>query len=202
MGGTPLIVVGITGKYCAGKNTAADILKKSGYEVIDVDVLGHDALRRENERVIERFGSQVATGGGGIDRRRLSRIVFSDSAALKDLESIIHPVMVAKVEERIAELRVLVPPPVGVAVNAAVLYRMDLTRLCDLVFYIHARFRTRYRRARERDQASFAQVVRRLGSQRDVAPQFSGMDADIHSVQNDGSQEQLRAKLETLLSLP
>ena len=202
MGGTPLIIVGITGKYCAGKNTAADILKEAGYEVIDVDALGHDALRRENERVIERFGSQVAAGDGEIDRRRLSRIVFSNSAALKDLESIIHPVMVAVVEERIAELRALVPAPVGVAVNAAVLYRMDLIRLCDLVLYIHARVPTRYRRARERDQASFVQVVRRLGSQRDVAPQFSGMDADIHSVQNDGSQEQLRAKLETLLSLP
>ncbi len=93
-----MIVVGITGKYCAGKNTAADILKEAGYEGIDVDALGHDALRREDERIIERFGSQVAGGGGEIDRRRLGRIVFSDSAALKDLESIVHPGMVAAVE--------------------------------------------------------------------------------------------------------
>lgn len=197
-----MIIIGITGKYCAGKNTAAEILNGFGYEVIDVDALGHDALRRENERVIKRFGSEIAAGGGEIDRNRLSRIVFSDSGALKDLESIVHPVMVAMVEERVAELRALVPGPVGVAVNAAVLFRMNLTRLCDLVLYIHAPFRVRYRRARERDQASFFGVVRRLGSQRDVAPQFSGMDADIHSVRNDGSREQLRAKLETLLSLP
>ena len=197
-----MIIIGITGKYCAGKNTAAEILNGSGYEVIDVDALGHDALRRENERVIKRFGSQIAAGGGEIDRNRLSRIVFSDSAALKDLELIVHPVMVAMVEERVAELRALVPGPVGVAVNAAVLFRMNLTRMCDLVLYIHAPFWVRYRRASERDQASFFAVVRRLGSQRDVAPQFSGMDADIHSVRNDGSREQLRAKLETLLSLP
>ena len=62
--------------------------------------------------------------------------------------------------------------------NAAVLFRRNLTRMCDLVLYIHAPFWVRYRRARERDQASFFAVVRRLGSQRDVAPQFSGMDAD------------------------
>lgn len=196
-----MIVIGITGKYCAGKNTAARILEDTGYMVIDVDSLGHDALRRENGRIIERFGSRIVVGGGEIDRRQLSRIVFSDSAALKDLEAIVHPVMVAMTEDRIAELRALVPGPVGIAVNAAVLFRMGLTRLCDLVFYIHAPFRVRYRRARERDSATFLHVVRRLRSQRDVAPQFSGMNADIHSVQNDGSQEQLRAKLEIFLSL-
>ena len=197
-----MIVVGITGKYCAGKNTAADVLKDAGYEVIDVDALGHEALRQEHRRVTERFGPEVAAPDGEIDRRRLSRIVFSDSAALKDLESIVHPVMVAMVEERIAELRTLVPGPRGVAMNAAVLFRMGLTRLCDLIIYIHAPFRARYRRARERDHATFCQVVRRLRSQRDVEPQFWGLNADIQSVENNGGEEQLRAKLDTLLSLP
>ena len=197
-----MIVVGITGKYCAGKNTAAELLGGAGYEGIDVDTLGHEALRRERERIIDRFGPELAVGDAEIDRRRLGDIVFSDSGALRDLESIVHPAMVAAVEQRIAGFRALQPEPTGVAVNAAVLFRMDLTRLCDLVLYIHAPFWVRYRRARERDSASFLQVVRRLASQRDVAPQFSGLNADIHSVRNDGSREQLRFKLKALLPLP
>jgi dephospho-CoA kinase len=196
-----LIVVGITGKYCSGKNTASDLLAAAGYAEIDVDSLGHQALRDERDRILDRFGSHLAAGDDDIDRRELGRIVFADRNALKDLELIVHPAMTAAVEHRIAELRSLPSPPPGVAVNAAILFRMDLTRLCDLVLYIHARFRTRYRRARERDNARFMQVVRRLASQRDVAPQHSGPNADIHSVQNDGSREQLLGKLKAILPL-
>jgi dephospho-CoA kinase len=197
-----LIVVGITGKYCAGKNTAAELLSGAGYKEIDVDALGHEALRVERERIMNRFGSNLAVGDSEIDRRRLGDIVFADRGALKELEAIVHPTMVAMVEQQIAGFRTLDSGPAGVAVNAAVLFRMDLTRLCDLVLYIHAPFRVRYRRARERDQASFLQVVRRLASQRDVQPQFSGLNADIHSVQNDGSREQLRIRLKAILPLP
>ena len=197
-----MTVVGVTGKYCAGKNMAAEILRTAGYAEIDVDSLGHEALTVERDRIIDSFGSAVALPDGEVDRKRLGRIVFSNSKELRRLESIVHPTMVAMVRERISGHRAAEPQPRGVVVNAAILFRMKLTELCDLVLYLHAPFWIRYARARERDNASFLQIVRRFGSQRDVSPQFSGRDADIHSVKNDGSPEQLRLKLKSLLPLP
>ena len=197
-----MTVVGVTGKYCAGKSTAAELLVEAGYEEINVDALGHQALIRERARIIGRFGSEVADGETGIDRRRLGDIVFADADARRDLEAIVHPAMVSMVEEKLAAARSREHPPPGVAVNAALLIRMDLARLCDLVLYIRASLPVRIRRARERDGASLRQILRRIAAQRDVTSQFSGVDADIHSVRNDGSREQLRSVLRQLLPLP
>jgi len=195
-----LIVVGVTGKYCSGKDTATDILSEHGFVEINVDKLGHQALEECRVAVVERFGESIVGHDGRISRSALGRIVFSDRSALRDLEAILHPVMVAMVEERIAELRSEDLP--GIVVNAAILFRMGLHLLCDAVIYLHASFLVRVRRARRRDRSGLFAVLRRLAAQRDVAPQFSAPDADILRVGNDGSREQLRVRLRTLLSLP
>jgi len=197
-----LIVVGVTGKYCAGKSTAGEILEEHGYAQIEVDRLGHDALAAERDRVAEAFGQGVLGADGGVDRRALARVVFSDDAALRRLESILHPRMVEMTAARVRELAAEDATRPGVVINAAILFRMGLDELCDTVLYVTAPFFTIWRRARSRDGASIVRVVKRLRSQRDVAPQFSTPDADIHSVENDGDREKLRRQIARLLPLP
>lgn len=195
-------VIGITGKYCAGKDTATAILRELGYQEINVDAVGHEALAMRHDAVVERFGSRIVGEDGEIDRGKLGAIVFREAEQLRELEAIVHPVMVQMVEQRIDELRDRANPPPGAVINAAILFRMGLARLCDLVVFVEASLLTRFRRARQRDGAGLLSVLRRLLSQRDVAPQFSLRDADIHSVKNDGNQEQLRTQLEALLQVP
>lgn len=210
-----MIVVGVTGKYCAGKSTAGEILEEHGYAQIEVDRLGHEALVAERDRVVDEFGDAVLDAEGGIDRRSLARVVFSDDAALRRLESIVHPRMVEMTAARVRELRRDCEAggegragadgdgcPVGVVINAAILFRMGLHSLCDTVLYVTAPFFTIWRRARSRDDATLVQVVKRLRSQRDVDPQYSSPDADIHSVENDGDRERLRRQIARLLPLP
>lgn len=198
-----MIVVGVTGKYCAGKSTVSELLEEHGYVQIDVDRLGHDALDREAERVVAEFGESVRGADAGVDRKALGRIVFADEERLRSLEAIVHPAMVEMTAERVNEIRRGdgAPPP-GIAINAAVLFRMGLHRLCDTVVYVTAPFFTIWRRARERDGASLVQVIKRLRSQRDVDPQYSTPDADTHSVENDGDRERLRSQLAKLLPMP
>jgi dephospho-CoA kinase len=212
-----LIVVGVTGKYCAGKSTVGELLAEHGYEQIDVDRLGHEALERERDQVVGAFGREVVSEDGRVDRKALARIVFSDEKRLRRLERIVHPAMVEMTAERVRALRdgvsgsddrirgcderaAAVPP--GVVINAAVLFRMKLHSLCDTVLYVTAPFFTIWRRARKRDGASLIQVIKRLRSQRDVDPQFLHPDADIYSVENDGDREKLRSQLARLLPLP
>jgi dephospho-CoA kinase len=197
-----LTIVGVTGKYCSGKDTVTSMLMERGFPEINVDRLGHDALASERSRVMERFGQQITGPDGAIDRRKLGAIVFADRNALAGLESILHPVMVRMVEKRIQEHRQEAVPPPGVVVNAAILFRMKLDSLCDLVLFVQAPFVQRLRRARVRDGVGLLTVLRRLISQRDVTPQYSYSDADIQKVENDGSLETLRGTLDRLLSLP
>lgn len=194
-----MTVVGVTGRYCSGKDTVTQILVESGFAEIDVDKLGHLALKSQKSRVIHRFGSDILLESGAIDRKALGAIVFSDSSALQDLEAILHPEMVAAVETELGRRN---KTSRGCVINAAILFRMGLDRLCDTVLYVSAPFLTRFRRARQRDRAGLIAVVRRLAAQRDVQPQHSASNADIQRVENDGSREQLRTKLQGLHLLP
>ena len=199
-----MIVVGVTGKYCTGKSTVSDLLAEHGYVQIDVDRLGHEALDREQDRVIAAFGDSVRGDDGSVDRKQLGRLVFASEERLRELESILHPTMVAMTEDRVEEVRRLAgaDAPTGVVINAAILFRMGLDRLCDVVLLVTAPFFTIWRRAKERDDASLRQVVRRLRSQHDVDPQHSSAHADTHSVENHGDRERLRRELARLLPLP
>ncbi len=201
-----MIVVGVTGRYCAGKSAVSEILAEHGYLQIDVDSIGHEALNRERDRVVEAFGDAVTTQDGCIDRKALGRIVFSDSAELRRLEAIVHPAMVEMTAERVGEIREgggeRDEEPVGIVINAAILTRMGLDRLCDAVIYVRAPFCATWRRARERDGASVFEVVKRLRAQRDVDPQHSPSNAETHSVENDGDRERLREQIAACVPLP
>jgi len=203
-----LTVVGITGKYCSGKSTVTSVLVDHGYHEIDVDSVGHEALAEREAEVIAAFGEEIRAGdtalgaptaAGGIDRKALGRIVFSDKKRLRELEAILHPVMVRKVRDTISELRASSGPPVGTAINAAILGRMGLDRLCDVILFVSAPFLARYHRARERDGVSFFEFIKRVASQRDVATQFSSADAEIQKVENDGERQRLLDQLSGLL---
>jgi dephospho-CoA kinase len=215
-----LTVVGITGKYCSGKSTVTSLLVEHGYHEIDVDSVGHDALAEREEEVIATFGDEVRAGGtasgagspgggntgsgtgspaDGIDRKALGRIVFSNKERLRELEAILHPVMVRKVRDTLASLRAGDDPPVGVAINAAILGRMGLDELCDVILFVSAPFLKRFQRAKERDGVSFLDFVKRVASQRDVATQFSSANAEIQKVENDGDRQRLLEQLSDLL---
>ena len=87
-----MIVLGLTGSIGMGKSRAAKMLGVLGVPVHDSDKAVHKALLPEGSAfsvVAGMFPSAVA--GGKIDRKKLGNIVFSDKAALKKLEAVLHP---------------------------------------------------------------------------------------------------------------
>lgn len=180
------MIVGITGKYCAGKNVVGRILAARGVDVIDVDKLGHSAVEERKAEIVERFGAAVLGSDGKVDRRALGRRVFRDARALADLEALVHPAMVAAVERRVAGRSGR-----DVAINAAILLKLKLHRLCDFVLWIDAPLVKRLVRALRRDHLSLSQVLRRMWTQRKLSPQHFGKSVDIYTVKNRGNEQRL-----------
>jgi dephospho-CoA kinase len=89
-----MLLVGLTGGIGTGKSTVARMLEKRGAVVFDADVMARQAVAPGTpgfDQVVERFGPNVLAPGGGLDREALASIVFSDPAARRDLEGIVHP---------------------------------------------------------------------------------------------------------------
>jgi dephospho-CoA kinase len=92
-------VIGLTGNIGCGKSTVAGMLRDLGVATIDADevarqVRNNDGVARG--RIEQRFGTS--------DAAELADVVFTDPAALADLEAILHPPVRDEVRARLAEL--------------------------------------------------------------------------------------------------
>ena len=110
------MVIGVSGKYCSGKDTAVRFLGEEGFREIDVDRIGHGVLEELKEEIAAEFGSSILDARKNVDRGKLGSVVFADRAKLSKLESIVHPLMVDRVKEQMGGEKT--------AINAAVLFRM------------------------------------------------------------------------------
>lgn len=185
------MVVGVSGKYCAGKSQVTEILLARGYREIDVDALGHDALRSERAGVVAAFGEEILTAGE-VDRKKLGAIVFRDEEARRRLEAIVHPVMRERAAAAAAESRNSHYPLV---VDAALLFYMELHRSCDTVIWVDAPLPLRFLRALRRDGLPIGQTIARFRAQAHITPQPYLQDVDITRVNNWGSRARLTRRI-------
>ena len=101
-------IIGLTGGIGSGKSTVARFLADLGAAVLDLDRVGHDALKPEGkawQQVVNAFGRGILAPDGEIERSRLGDIVFKDRHALLRLNRIIHPVIDGIVADKIEEYR-------------------------------------------------------------------------------------------------
>src|SRR5687767_13860570 len=99
-----MILIGLTGGIASGKSTVARLLEEKGAFVIDADRIGHEVMAPGGpafEAVVARFGRDILTKDGAVDRSKLGPIVFSDERALADHTAITHPHIVEEILKRI-----------------------------------------------------------------------------------------------------
>jgi dephospho-CoA kinase len=89
-----MIILGLTGSVGMGKSTAAREFRRMRIPVHDADKAVHRLLGRGGKAVAAVAAAFPGVEkGGAIDRAALGRLVFSDPAALKQLEAILHPLV-------------------------------------------------------------------------------------------------------------
>ena len=89
-----MIILCLTGSVGMGKSTAAREFRRMRIPVYDADKAVHRLLGRGGKAVAAVAAAFPGVEkGGAIDRAALGRLVFSDPAALKRLEAILHPLV-------------------------------------------------------------------------------------------------------------
>ena len=87
-----MIILGLTGSIGMGKSTTAKLFAEAGVPVYDADATVHRLYEGEAAPAIE-AAFPGTTANGKVDRNRLSAQVVHDPAAIKRLESIVHPML-------------------------------------------------------------------------------------------------------------
>ena len=103
-----MILVGLTGGIGSGKSTVSALLAERGAVILDADAVARE-LQSAGQPVlaamIERFGDEMLTEDGELDRPRLAALVFADPAALADLNALVHPAVGVELIRRIEAAR-------------------------------------------------------------------------------------------------
>jgi dephospho-CoA kinase len=95
--------VALTGGIASGKSTVADLFAAHGVPVIDTDVIARAVVepgRPALALVAEAFGADVLDAQGLLDRKRMRERIFTDPAAKRRLEAILHPAIRAEMERQ------------------------------------------------------------------------------------------------------
>jgi dephospho-CoA kinase len=99
-----MLVIGLTGSIGMGKSTTAEMFREEGAAVYDSDRIVHEIYNGPVAFDIEKAFPGV-TIDGAVDRVKLSAVVLNDPQALKRLESIVHPLVLADRQRFLEEQR-------------------------------------------------------------------------------------------------
>ena len=188
--------VALTGGIASGKTTVANLIAEHGALLIDSDQLAREVVEPGTPglaQVVTRFGEQVLTQAGSLDRQALGDIVFADAAARADLNAIVHPL----VRRRRAELIAQAAADQIVVSVIPLLVETGLVDQFDAVVVVDVPSQTQVARLVRRNDISQEQAQARLDAQASRAERLAAAD---WVVTNSGSRAELEAQVERLWS--
>jgi dephospho-CoA kinase len=185
--------VGLTGGVASGKSTVTKMFRAFGVPIIDTDELARDVVEPGQpplERLVERFGTQILTPDGHLDRPLLRTIVFSDPMARADLEALTHPAIGAAAEARSAAsggpYQIFVIP---------LLVEKNLKSHMDRVLLIDCDEELQLRRLHDRDRATPDEARAILNAQ---ASRKARREVADDVITNDGAMSRLQPQVAAL----
>jgi len=196
-----MLKVGLTGGLGCGKSFVGEALASYGCLFIQADALGHEVLARGEEaydKVVREFGSEVLNAAGEIDRPALAARVFGHPQRLERLNAIVHPAVIRREEELIAEFAARDPKGIAV-VEAAILIETGSFRRFDRLILVTCTEEQQMERAMRRSGASEGDVRARIARQLPLAEKrkFANFVIDTSGDKED-TLRQTRTVYETL----
>ena len=131
------VIVGLTGSIGMGKTTAALMFRSLGLPICDSDDLVHNLIKKGGAAVSQ-IGEEFegAVFDGEVNRAVLGKMVFENTAALTNLENILHPLVKASQQQFIKRCRLRRLP--AVVLDVPLLFEVETDRICDFTIVVSA----------------------------------------------------------------
>jgi dephospho-CoA kinase len=181
--------LGLTGGIGSGKSAVADMLREWGAAVIDADAIAHALTAPAGEAIEairEAFGEEAIGADGALDRSRMRELAFADPTQRARLESILHPLIGA----RLSELADTLPGPYLVFVVPLLVESLGRWReRVDRIVVVDCAPELQVQRVMRRSGLSAQQVRRIMQAQATREQRLAAADEVID---NSGDLDSLR----------
>ena len=158
--------IALTGGIATGKSHVLAQFTRAGVPTLDTDDLAHAAVAIGTpglSEVIARFGPSVCAADGGLDRRAMAAVIFSDPQARRDLEAIVLPRVRQATERWLAGMDAQQHPYVVVAVP--LLYEVGRDKDFDAVIVTTCSADAQRARLMARSSISVTEAQQRIDAQ-------------------------------------
>lgn len=185
-----MITVGITGRSGCGKSTVTACFAARGVPVADADQISRQVLQPGSPvlaQLAARFGGDILSGEGVLDRRLLADRAFATPEGKADLDAITHPAIVRRIEAARQAAQAAGSPLF--VIDGAVLVGSVIDGIWDRLIVVTAPYEVSVARIVARDGIRPEMARRRLDAQLPEAALAARAD---FLLANDGTQEQLR----------
>ncbi len=166
----PSCVHGLTGSIACGKTTVANIFKKYGIFVIDLDNIAREVVKPGEpglKLIINEFGKEFLTSKGELNRKKLGNLIFNDINAKKKLENILHPIIFNKEKEII--LNYLKDHPNSIViVDAALMIETGSYKRYNKIIIVYTPEDLQIQRLMKRDNLSYIEAKKRIEAQMSI----------------------------------
>jgi len=188
------LAVGLTGGIGSGKSTVAKLFEDWGVPVLDADRLARELVEPGQPALAEiraRFGPDSLQYDGTLDRAWLRTRVFSNPAARRQLEAILHPLIRQRTQQWLAQQA---GTPFCVVVMPLLL-EAGQQDLFDRIVVVDCPEKEQLKRVAARDGLSDNAVMEIMATQADRATRLAAAD---HVIRNDADLATLEARTREL----
>ena len=163
-------ILGLTGGIASGKSTVSAYLAQNGALIIDADLIARQVVAKKSsglKQIVAKFGGEILTASGELDRKKLGKLVFSNKELLKALTDITGPLIRAEILREIeaakkAQVKLVV-------LDIPLLFETGYQTLCDKVMVVTIPSKLQLERVMKRDKLSAAEARKRIANQLPVS---------------------------------
>jgi len=190
----PRLVVGLTGGIGSGKTTVANRFGALGVTLVDTDLIAHQLTGPGGAAmpaITAEFGPGVVAADGRLDRAAMRELAFTDPAARKRLEAILHPMIRDESERQLAAAT----SPYAILVVPLLVEGGKPRARAQRVLVVDCRPETQIERVIKRNGLPREQIQAILAAQASREQRLAAAD-DV--IDNDGSPETLDERVRAL----
>ncbi|MBM3295906.1 MAG: dephospho-CoA kinase [Candidatus Aminicenantes bacterium] len=192
-----MLTVALTGGIASGKSVVARIFEAHGCVLFRADAVAQSLMAPGGPAfgpLVERFGPAVTCRGGGIDRKKLSALVFGDEAARKQVNRIVHPLVEAARRAEVGRLEAEGRTAIFVS-EAALTIEAGFHEAFDKIVVVSCPAGLQAARLMSRDGITREEALARLAAQMPVEEKLGYAD---YVVDASGSLERTIAQAEAV----
>ncbi len=190
-------IIGLTGGIATGKTTVANYLASAyNLPIFDADIYARDAVAVGSpilKAIAQRYGQEIVLPDSSLNREKLGEIIFTQPDERHWVENLIHPDVVHRFEQAIAQSSsqtlILVIP---------LLFEAQMTNLVTEIWVVYCSELQQLQRLIQRNHLTPEQAQTRINSQLSLSKKAARADITLN---NSSTPESLLQQIDVAITI-